>query len=212
MKRHERYLIPSISAAVMLVVAACGGDDVDDDIPSVAEPTEDTTPELTAPPQPTEPTEEELNEEDIQAAFDDLIAKMDHYYANVTELAGADDEAWARDVIDDWPLAYLGVAETELEGLVHAWARNEANQVGETTVMHHEVNEFETIGNLDTATSTACVDRGGLEYVDVNGDEVDIHQPPVTTHRWHMTWHYIELDGQSAWLLDEAEVQSDEDC
>jgi hypothetical protein len=118
----------------------------------------------------------------------------------------------ARDVIDDWPLAYLGVAETELEGLVHAWARNEANQVGETTVMHHEVNEFETIGNLDTATSTACVDRGGLEYVDVNGDEVDIHQPPVTTHRWHMTWHYIELDGQSAWLLDEAEVQSDEDC
>ncbi|WP_207781915.1 hypothetical protein [Phytoactinopolyspora limicola] len=214
MKRQKRYLIPLITAVMMLVVAACGGDDTDDDTDDtpVVEPTEDTTPELTAPPQPTEPTEEEIAEEEIQAAFDDLIAKMDHYYANVSELAGAQDEAWAREVMADWPLTYLGAAETELEGFVHGWARHEADQIGETNVLGHQVDEFETIGLLDTATSTACVDRDGLEYVDFDGEPVDIPQPTTRSSRWEMTWHYIEQDDDGAWLLEEAVVEPDEDC
>jgi hypothetical protein len=125
---------------------------------------------------------------------------MNHYYANAIDLAGPEHEPWGHEIMDDWPLTPLGIVELELD--VYGWAVYEADQVGEMIILSHEVVEFETIGSLNTARSTGCVDLGELEYVNSDGDPVEIPQFAISTNRWWMIWHYIEDDSNGPWLLE----------
>ncbi|NED94634.1 hypothetical protein G1H11_04845 [Phytoactinopolyspora alkaliphila] len=212
--------ILTITAAA-LVLTACGDDTQLGTEPlSAASPTEVAAPHRSseatrAAPTvgataTTEPADEEAAEQEIDAAFEDLITKMDQYYANAIDLSDAEHELWGHDVMDDWPLTQLGVGELELD--VYGWALHEADQVGETIILSHEVVAFETIGSLDTARSTGCVDLGELEYVNSDGDPVEIPQFAISTNRWWMIWHYIEDDSNGPWLLEAVRAAPDESC
>ncbi|NDL60204.1 hypothetical protein [Phytoactinopolyspora mesophila] len=218
--RQKRYLIPAVTAAMMLVVAACGGDDADDDTPPVAEPTEDTTPELTAPPQPTEPTEEELAEEDIQAAFERLVVAWEDTKINTSDYA-TDESGWAIEVVESWPV--YGDAGLEFENWISVWGTVGIEQVGDSDVAFHTVKDVELSDaeqvdlsddeTVSTATSTACLDQRNLELVDYNGDPYDAPSDPAQFQTWRMTWQFHPSFGDDGgWVVVDIALTVDEPC
>lgn len=201
-------------AVVALLVTACS-DDGDD---PVAETTESSTPSpvITAPPTK---SPEEKAEAEIIDTFETLIARLDEYRSSASEYGNDGDPTWNVVLVGD--LRVEAGAEVDLTNQLGAWKKSEIEQVGNTTIVSHDLTEITlnvTDSGIHEAESVACMDMTGLEYETYDGKPAELPAEPAQYQTWDMTWTYrpssapdsgIEVAG---WHLSDFEFSVNEPC
>lgn len=214
MTRRLRRILGGSALAVALVLAGCGGDDEPG-----AEETTTPSPEAVITAPPTKTPEEEA-EEEIVATFERLIADMDEYYANASDYTA--EEVAANSPAAMWHgVPGTGEANLELSNWTVHWRSEEVEAVGDTIVMSHEVTSVRlnvADSDVQEATSVACRDLTGIQFVAYDGQPTELSFDPNQYQVWDMVWRFASegVPGsgieEPGWYLESFELTLDEPC